>query len=180
MPVATLTIPCRGRNARFVSPDEQRSGRTATRFLIASGHRRVAHLTYARHVHAIDARADGYRAAMTEAGLEPQVIAKADAAAIVAAARAGVTAFFCHNDWLALAAIRALTEAGLSVPREASVLGVDASPSFTAIYPGISTLRYPTTEIAAIAAAIVAGETPPKTLPECELVAGSTVSTLPA
>jgi LacI family transcriptional regulator len=180
MPVATLTIPCRGRNARFVSPDELRTGRTATKLLIERGHRRIAHLTYARRAHAIDARADGYRMVMAEAGSEPLVLTSPDAAAIVGAARSGVTAFFCHNDWLALAAIRALSEAGLSVPRDVSVLGVDASPSFTAIYPGISSLRYPTGELAAIAAAIVGGEAAPRAMPECELVPGSTVAPPPA
>jgi DNA-binding LacI/PurR family transcriptional regulator len=58
------------------------------------------------------------------------------------------TAIFCHNDWLALNAMRLLQKEGFNVPGDVSILGVDNSPSFNLLCPGISTMEYPCREIA--------------------------------
>ena len=53
------------------------------------------------------------------------------------------TALFCHNDWLALTAMLLLSERGIRVPEDISVLGVDNSPTWIAINPHLTTLAYP-------------------------------------
>jgi LacI family transcriptional regulator len=174
MRVATLASPCGG--ASFLSPDERATGSAATRRLLELGHRLIAHVTYARRAHGIVAREEGYRTAMVHRRLEPLVVIEPDASALVALVRGGVTALFCHNDWLALAAIRSLGAAGIAVPGEVSVIGVDASPTFAALYPGISTMRYPFDELALAAASLIAGDEPRPPAFRCDAIPGTTVS----
>ncbi|MBA3684491.1 MAG: substrate-binding domain-containing protein, partial [Planctomycetes bacterium] len=108
--------------------------------------------------------------------LEPVVVARSEGDAVVAAVRAHrATALFCHNDWLALTVIRALEAGGLSVPGDVSVLGVDASPTFTAIYPGLASFAYPFADLARATARILAGEEPGPIRP-CEAIAGGTIA----
>ncbi len=150
MPIISLLAPCRGRGVTFVAPDEVATGRRAVDYLAGMGHERIMHLTYTRRSYAISARARGYRVRMRELGLQPMVIAPfmGDKSADRIVKRK-VTAIFCHNDWLALSAIRALGRKGLDVPADISVLGVDNSPSFVSICPDISTMQYPCADIAA-------------------------------
>ena len=54
-----------------------------------------------------------------------------------------ITALFCHNDWMALTALLALSEAGVRVPEDVSVLGVDNSPTLVALHPDLTTMAYP-------------------------------------
>ena len=70
----------------------------------------------------------------------------------------GITAVFCHNDWLALRAIRCFASAGLRVPQDVSVLGVDDSPTFVALCPDITTLHYPAESIGQRLRQILSGE----------------------
>ncbi len=174
--VVSLVSALADAQAHHLAPDAVRTGRAATEHLIGLGHRRIAHLTYARASAGILQREHGYREAMRARGLAAKVAVEPDAQHIVALARAqGITALFCHNDWLALAAIRALTAAGIGVPAQVSVLGVDASPGFTALYPGIASLRYPAAEIASACAQALHGEPHPP-IPDCALVPGATLA----
>ncbi|MBA3707618.1 MAG: LacI family DNA-binding transcriptional regulator [Planctomycetes bacterium] len=176
MPVVCFASPCTGVNVHYLTPDEVTTGRAATEHLLARGHHRILHLTYERRSRAIIDRADGYRAAMRVARCESTVFTDSAGESILArvsAARA--TALFCHNDWLALSAIRTLTGAGLRVPQDVSVLGVDASPTFTALYPGITTFSYPFAALAAQTALLIAGKSA-GAAPTCALVAGTTVA----
>lgn len=52
------------------------------------------------------------------------------------------------NDWGALQVIRLLTAAGMNVPDDISVLGVDNAQSFVNLYPDITTLQYPFESVA--------------------------------
>jgi DNA-binding LacI/PurR family transcriptional regulator len=162
MPVISLLSPCRGRNTVFLSPNEQRTGRAAVVYLNGLGHRRIAHCTYTREAHAIRARRRGYELEMRKRGLRPLVLAGPTLARlhISSIREKGITALFCHNDWLALSAIRALAQHGFRVPADVSVLGVDNSPSFAALYPDITTMEYPADWIARQVARVVRGHRP--------------------
>ena len=130
-------------------PDEVQTGRLAARYLLGKGHRRLLHVTYPRPLPAVEDRALGFERELAEAGLRAPMLRDFDERELVACVREqGITAVFCHNDWLALTAMRTLEAACLSVPGDVSVLGVDGSPSFVALCPGITTLRYPAESIA--------------------------------
>jgi LacI family transcriptional regulator len=63
------------------------------------------------------------------------------------------TALFAFNDLAAIGAIRALRLAGLSVPREVSVIGFDDIPSAEFQNPPLTTVRQPLEKMGEIAAA---------------------------
>jgi len=57
------------------------------------------------------------------------------------------TAIFCFNDIAALGAIRALKDAGCSVPQDVSVVGFDDIQSAAYSTPSLTTVRQPLTEM---------------------------------
>jgi LacI family transcriptional regulator len=57
------------------------------------------------------------------------------------------TAIFCFNDIAAIGAIRALKDAGLSVPGDVSVVGFDDIQSAAYATPSLTTVRQPLTEM---------------------------------
>jgi LacI family transcriptional regulator len=57
------------------------------------------------------------------------------------------TAIFCFNDIAAIGAIRALKDAGLSVPKDVSVVGFDDILSAAYATPSLTTVRQPLTEM---------------------------------
>jgi DNA-binding LacI/PurR family transcriptional regulator len=56
---------------------------------------------------------------------------------------AGITGIVCASDIMALGAIRAVRRAGLSVPRDVSVVGFDDSALMTCVDPPLTTIRQP-------------------------------------
>lgn len=143
-PVVSLASPCLGERVTFLSPDEEATGRQALRYLYKKGHRRVVHLTYGRDAHAITARARGYETEARKLGLASRIIRDIDEktlSAVIEAERP--TAFFCHNDWLALMVMLVLSDLGLRVPEDISVLGVDHGPTLSRLAPNLTTLAYP-------------------------------------
>ena len=57
------------------------------------------------------------------------------------------TAIFCFNDIAAIGAIRALKDAGLSVPGDVSVVGFDDIQSAAYSTPSLTTVRQPLMEM---------------------------------
>jgi LacI family transcriptional regulator len=57
------------------------------------------------------------------------------------------TAIFCFNDIAAIGAIRALKDAGLSVPGDVSVVGFDDIQSAAYSTPSLTTVRQPLAEM---------------------------------
>jgi LacI family transcriptional regulator/LacI family repressor for deo operon, udp, cdd, tsx, nupC, and nupG len=145
LPVVSMVSPCReGKGIHFLAPDEEALGRAAVGYLHRRGHRRILHLTYLRQSYAIKARAEGYEKQMREMGLAPYTLAGVDRDSLARAMETHrPTALFCHNDWLALTVLLLLSELGLRVPEDVSVLGVDNSPTLVAINPRLTTLPYP-------------------------------------
>jgi DNA-binding LacI/PurR family transcriptional regulator len=159
MALVSLVSPCEGTGVHFLAPDEQETGRAAIRYLHGRGHRRILHLTYPRRSHAIEARAAGYAEQASALGLSPQVLAGVGRTSLARAIEEGrPTALFCHNDWLALTTLLLLSEMGLRVPEDISVLGVDNSPTLAAINPGLTTMAYPMEAIGAAVLDVLDGK----------------------
>jgi LacI family transcriptional regulator len=149
LPVATLLSPVANESMPLFAPDEVRTGRDAVAYLAAKGHRRIMHVTYRRDAAAIRDRRDGYVAAMEERGLAPRVAVSVEPDDLTAAiSDYDPTALFCHNDVLALKALRVLAQEGIDVPRDISVLGADDSATFNEFDSHITTLAYPFAEVA--------------------------------
>ncbi len=150
MPVFSLANPCSGKKVINIYPDEKSNGFKGTEYLIRKKHSRIVFLSYSRKSSAIRDRVAGYRSCMMKNKLKPVVMAPLDESKLIEMChgRNPPTAIFCHNDWLALNAMKLLQKEGFNVPGDVSILGVDNSPSFNLLCPGISTMEYPCREIA--------------------------------
>jgi DNA-binding LacI/PurR family transcriptional regulator len=65
------------------------------------------------------------------------------------------TALFAANDLMAAGAIRELTERGISVPKDMSVIGFDDAPLAEMISPSLTTMRQPLQEMAHAAVSLL-------------------------
>ena len=174
--VISLLSPCRGKGTVFITPNEEQTGRDAVKFLLSKGHRNILHLTFRRRAYAIAARQRGYEKAMTAHGLKPVVLRQPDEEKLIKTIkREGMTALFCHNDWLALSAMRILARRGLKTPENIAVLGVDNSPSFTALFPDITTLEYPLDWIREQVCRVIGGKRQSAQPPQFKLIERNTV-----
>jgi len=148
-PVVSLINPCDSPAIPFVGPDEERTGADGVDYLVSRGHRRILFLSYPRRSWAMRAREQGYARAMARHGLEPRMVIEVTENEFLRELDSShPTALFCHNDWLALSAIRFLGHRGLRVPGDVSVLGIDNSPVFNLLYPGLTTMEYPARDVA--------------------------------
>jgi DNA-binding LacI/PurR family transcriptional regulator len=142
-------------SADHVGIDNAAAAADATRHLLASGRRRVGAIgpQPPPYGHSARLRFQGYRLALTEAGLDydesqavpaPEWTREAGRVAVwqLMAAADPPDAVFCFNDLLALGAIRGLAELGARVPEDVAVVGFDdieegrfAVPSLSSIAP---------------------------------------------
>ncbi len=138
-----------------VTVDNAAAERAMTTRLLDAGHRHMAMIAGA--FAASDRsrlRHDGFQAALADAGLPPGPVLEVDFNKMQLAdrlralfARQRVTALVCSNDMLALAAIRACGELGLSVPEDLSVVGFDGIEVGKLVQPSLSTVVQPTREM---------------------------------
>ncbi|WP_277209350.1 LacI family DNA-binding transcriptional regulator [Isoptericola croceus] len=126
--------------------DEQAAGRQVTEYLLRLGHRTVHHLAGPGEGKA-SGRTEGWRAALQDAGAPvPEVMdAEWDAASGYRwgeriAARNDVTAVFCANDDIAIGLMRALSDRGVRVPEDVSVVGFDDQPLVSLWRPSLTTV----------------------------------------
>ncbi|MCR2764426.1 LacI family transcriptional regulator [Microbacterium sp. zg.B48] len=132
--------------------------------LVDAGHVHIAHLAGPEEWLEAQARADGFHAALGAHGLVAAGVWGGDwgaASGMAAAAgiadairaRSEVTAVFAGNDQMALGLIAGLVDAGLSVPGDVSVVGVDDNPDAAFYRPPLTTVRL---DVAAEAARCIA------------------------
>ncbi len=115
-------------------PDEVQGARLAVAHLVGRGRRRIAHVTGPARFRVAGERAEGWRAALAEAGLAPHGPgamygrwSEAWGHEAVAALWSGdpPDAVFCGNDQIARGVIDALRECGVHVPGDVAVVGFD-------------------------------------------------------
>ncbi|WP_461172932.1 LacI family transcriptional regulator [Arthrobacter sp. Z1-9] len=116
--------------------------------LAGLGHRRIAHIAGPQEWPAARNRLAVYRQAVTDAGMEDAGIAVAEwssasgySAARTLMADSSITAIFAANDQLAIGAMRALHDLGLTVPADVSVVGWDDHPESAFLVPSLTTLH---------------------------------------
>jgi len=133
--VYAFGISDRADDVSFV-PDSVGAGRSGAEHLLDIGRRRIAHVTASRDL-AADERMAGLEATLTEAGLQlvtPPLRGEWTRAWGVVAARrllAGGVEFdavFCGNDQIAQGVFTVLRDAGLRVPEDVALIGMDNGP----------------------------------------------------
>lgn len=141
----------------WVSADDERIGSDATTHLHLAGHRRIATISGPPSAEPGTGRLAGYVKAMKELGLESEsnLCAVGDwtresgAAALRRLLDLEVppTAVFCANDLMAIGAVDAAIESGLSVPGDLAIVGVDDIDAASLVRPGLTTVRIPAQDI---------------------------------
>ncbi|MEU5631744.1 LacI family DNA-binding transcriptional regulator [Streptomyces rishiriensis] len=136
-------------------------GVTATEHLLTLGHERIAVIAGPRRKMCSSARVAGYRSALASAGLvlRPEYLRDGGFDESVAYRRmrelldlpVPPTAVFVCSDGMALGVYRALTERGLRIPYDVSVVGFDDLPESRWTTPALTTVRQPLAEMAATA-----------------------------
>lgn len=158
-PVVELNRRSRGHHADTVTPTDKDGCAAITRHLIELGHERIAVIAGSRVASTTRDRITGYNQAMNAAGLgdlrcviegEYSVEwAHAQVAELLATNRP--TAIFASSTQLTAGALRAATEAGLSVPDDISIAGYDDPPWYTVTRPSITTYVDPLEEMGHVA-----------------------------
>ena len=139
-----------------VTVDNVAAAREAVASLIALGHRRIAMLAGLRVAsdRAI-LRQEGFEAAMRAAGLPPGPTFEVDfeslnverAVEALFSAEESPTALFCGTDLIAIAAMKALSERGLGVPKDVSVIGFDGVAVGAMLQVPLTTVEMPVQEM---------------------------------
>lgn len=144
-----------------VAIDNVQAAHDAVTHLASLGRQRIAAIGAqpAEHFSTPLLRTEGYRAALTDAGLErdPSLEKRAarysreDGYAACLELLDGPVqpdAIFCFSDLLAMGAMRALHDAGLSVPRDVAVIGIDNIDECEYSTPSLSSVSLDTPFIA--------------------------------
>jgi DNA-binding LacI/PurR family transcriptional regulator len=150
-----------------VGIDNNLASRLATKHLLSLGHRRIGFLSGPiRTVNRME-RLAGYKAALTEAGIEPdpeliwdiapngsrfgdsQAVDLGRQGAQELLSRANPpTAIFAINDMFAFGAYAGARDLGLSIPTDLSIVGMDDIPITEIVQPPLTTIRQPIAQIA--------------------------------
>lgn len=145
-----------------VTPCNRSAARLATEHLLALGHERILFLMR-RGRRTIERRYEGWQDALRAHGLEasadlivdvpdwlPELAAEAITQRIARGGR-DFTAILAAGDSLAVGAMMGLESAGLGVPGDVSVMGMDDLPQAAFHNPPLSTMHIPMREIGAAA-----------------------------
>ena len=155
VPVVLLDCYASDQSFPSVVPDEVEGGRQATAYLLKNGHKRVGFVNTENTVPAKYSRLEGYKQALSAAGIPYDPLLVADGGdGVPAGGYAGAmqvmevtdppTALFCFNDRMAMGAYDALRNLGLSIPEDVAVVGFDNQELIAAdIYPGLTTMALP-------------------------------------
>lgn len=140
-----------GSHATYVKSDNIDGARQVTEHLLALGHRRIALLTGSTADLAGLERLLGCQQTLVQAGIAPDVglvrqsgwnVDEAyETAKILLTERRDFTAIVAGSDYMALGILRALTEQGLRVPGDISLVGFDDIDFCQYVTPPLTTVR---------------------------------------
>jgi LacI family transcriptional regulator len=156
--LARSTIPCVavdldlvGRRTGFVISDNVRGATLAIQHLHKLGHERIATITGPPHMRVGMDRLVGYRQALERLGLPYRDEYVRDGDFYFDSGSAAMqellslpeppTAVFAASDLMAAGAIRAIEQAGLSVPADIAVVGFDDIQLAAMMQPALTTIR---------------------------------------
>ncbi|HEX6477811.1 MAG TPA: LacI family DNA-binding transcriptional regulator [Ktedonobacteraceae bacterium] len=151
IPTVFIDRTPQGSRTTYVKSDNIDGARQATEHLLSLGHRRIAFLTGSTIDLAGLERLLGCQQALAQAGIAPDVglvrqsgwnVDEAyEAARVLLAERRDFTAIVAGSDFMAIGILRALTEQGLRVPDDVSLVGFDDIEFCQYTVPPLTTVR---------------------------------------
>lgn len=134
-----------------VTLDDVAGGQRGTQHLLDSGHRAIGFLAGPPTSYSGRGRKEGYRTAMTAAGVLPPSEWIIHCAPTVEGGRLRahellgnqpeLTALFCFNDLVAIGALQTCVDLGIKVPSDIAVVGFDDIPLAALVTPALTTCR---------------------------------------
>lgn len=166
-----------GYESRCIALDDRYGCWLATRHLIQEGHTRIGLLCSNHQISDTQDRLQGYFDALKEHGIEinERLISRGSPdeeggeAAMTELLSRGqqMTAVVCYNDSMAAGALSVLSDNGMDVPGDISLVGFDDVLIARYLRPRLTTVRYPVTAMATqaaeLAVALSHGDMPPIT-----------------
>lgn len=158
LPYARITPHSDLDRGLVVAMDEVAAGHTVAAHILSLGHRRVGVILGDPSHAASRGRMEGYRQAFDEAGvaIDSSLVGTGDftydvgyrVALELLGRPLRPTAILAQNDDMAVAAIAAARDLGLSVPQQLSVAGFDNSEVSRTAWPQLTTVHQPVREMA--------------------------------
>ncbi|WP_449371981.1 substrate-binding domain-containing protein [Arthrobacter psychrolactophilus] len=131
-----------------VMVDQEKGACEAVQHLVDLGHTTIAHVAGPDGWIDAAARVSGWRRVLARAGLSEGPLLTGDwtaasgyQAGLKLAEDPTITAVFAANDQMAVGLLRALTEQGIRVPEDISLVGVDDLPEGEYLVPPLTTIR---------------------------------------
>jgi LacI family transcriptional regulator len=150
-------------NYIIVNSNNIEGARLATRHLIEYGHSEIAHICGDTKKLSGIKRLDGYKKEMNEAGLivRKDYIVNGDFTEdsgyecakklLTGKKKNNITGIFSSNDSMAIGAMKAITEMGLKIPDDISIVGYDDIRIASYTSPSLTTIKSSILEMASIA-----------------------------
>jgi LacI family transcriptional regulator len=161
-PIVVVNRKVRGIADRCFSLNNELGGYLAAQSLLRLKHRRIAYISGPLDWVDAQQRLEGHKRALAEAGVafDPRLLYESDyhetggSDALLALFEKGIkfTAVICGNDEMAAGAMAAAHDRGLRLPEELSIVGFDDAPISRYVYPKLSTVHYPITDMSRMAA----------------------------
>ncbi|MBX9454651.1 MAG: substrate-binding domain-containing protein [Rhizobium sp.] len=146
-----------------IACDNYRGGRDVGELLLARGHRRIGFIGGIANTSTHAERTRGFRESLAEAGQAIHAESSGDfsyrtaysAATAMLAGASPPDALFCCNDIMALAAIDAARERGMTLPDDLAVVGFDDIPMASWTSYRLTTMRQPVERMVREALALI-------------------------
>ena len=161
---------------RCIALDDRYGAWLATRHLIQQGHDRIAFICSTHTISDAEERLQGYYDALKEYHLpcnerlvafgEPDEVGGEQAMTELLGRGRNFTAVACYNDSMAAGALAVLSDNGIRVPEEMSLIGFDDVLVSRYVRPRLTTIRYPIVTMAQQAAELALALANNQPLPE--------------
>jgi LacI family transcriptional regulator len=152
-------------NVASVDVENREGAREAVSHLIGLGHRRIGMINGHLQMEAAQARRDGYKQALVEAGIAIDADLMVEGFFSEPAAYQAMlnlldlpqppTAVFAASDLMAIGAMRAIHQRGLRVPDDVAAIGYDDLPLAASATPPLTSVHQPVSDMGAHAVRVL-------------------------
>ena len=165
IPVVSIASSRFSNEFSCVRIDDFRASKEMTAYLIAQGHTRIGYIKGHPNQSASAHRYAGFQTALAEAGIvhDESLVQQGyftyrsglDASEKLLTHRHRPTAIFASNDDMAAAVVSVAHRKGIEVPRDLSVVGFDDTSAATTVWPELTTIHQPISDMAGSAIEIL-------------------------
>ena len=156
-PIVVMNRQVQDNTYRSVWFDHFHASQLAITHLLEHGHTSIACITASMSSRTVKLSYQAFQDSLLQRGLEinNQIVAHGDylieggyrACKKILSTKQSFTALYAFNDDMAIGAMRALYEAGIKVPEEVSVIGIDNEPFGSFVTPSLTTVELPIKEM---------------------------------